>query len=115
MTKQISHREAHKMWSEKQLALFRQMGAQERLNAVKSGALEHWTATDRDAALNLIGGIAIDDFSQPTPRTVCFEAARQPLPEQTMRAAWWDVFMIMAGGGWATAIIVTAAHSYNLF
>lgn len=115
MTERISHEDLHKDWSDKQLALFREMGTRERLNSVKSGGLEHWTEADRDAALNLIGGIATNDPSPPAPRTVRFEPAVHPLPEQTMRATRWDWFMIAASGGWTGIIITTAAHAYGLF
>lgn len=115
MTKRISHTEAHQAWSEEQLALFHQMGGQERVNTVKSGALEHWTEAARIAALDLLGDIGTKPTSSPTSQTVRFEHARQPLPPQAVRTARLDRFMITAGSGWTAIMIATAAHAYGFY
>lgn len=115
MIDRISHEEAHEEWSEKQLAQFRQMGERERLNLVKSGALEHWTEAARADALDLLGGNEPEPARLPTPQNFCFEHAHHPLPPQAMRAARMDRFMIAAGSGWAAIMIATAAHAYGLY
>lgn len=114
MTERISHTEAHEVWSEEQLALFHQMGARERLNAVKSGALEHWTEAARAAALDLLGDNEIRPASSPTPQTVRFEHARHPLPPQAVLAARMDRFMVAASVGWTAIMIAAAANAYGL-
>ena len=115
MKDQISHKEAHEKWSEKQLALFRQMGAQERLNTVKSGALDHWTEATRTAALDLLGDNGTKETSSPSPQPTRFEPAHYPLPPQPMRAKRMDLLMVVAGGGWATIMIGITAHAYGLY
>tara|TARA_R110000850_G_scaffold20172_2_gene60190 strand:+ start:6425 stop:6772 length:348 start_codon:yes stop_codon:yes gene_type:complete len=115
MKDQISHEEAHEEWSVKQLSLFRQMGAQERLNTVKSGALEHWADAARATALDLLGDNGTKATSSPTPQPTRFEPANYPLPPQAMCAKRMDLFMIATGGGWAAIMIATAAQAYGLY
>jgi hypothetical protein len=115
MTDRIPHTEAHEEWSKKQLVLFRRMGTRERLNALKSGALEHWTEAVRAAALDLLGDNETQILSSPTPQALRFEPARNPLSPQAMRAARMDRFMIAAGVGWAAIMIATAARTYGLY
>lgn len=115
MTDQISHSEAHEMWSKKQLTLFHKMSPIERLNAVKSGALEHWTEATRAAALDLLGDKGTKALSSPAPRSRRFEAARHPLPPQSVRTARMDWFVSAATGGWTVVMLATAAHAYGLY
>ena len=115
MADRISNEEAHELWSEKQLVLFREMGTRDRLNAVKSGSLENWTDATRAAALDLLGDNETKPASSPTQKTFRFEHARHPLPPQAVRSARMDLFMITASGGWTTAMIATATHAYGLY
>lgn len=115
MTERISHTEAHEFWSAEQLVLFRQMDARERVNTVKSGALEHWTEAARAAALDLLSENGSKATNPSTSRTRHFEPARHLLPEQIVRAARVDQFMIAAGGGWTAIMIATAAHAFGLY
>lgn len=91
------------------------MGAQARLNTVKSGALEHWTETARAAALDLLGDYRAKAISPPTTQTRCFEHARHPLPQQAVRTARMNWFTVAASVGWAAIVIATAAHAYGLY
>ena len=115
MADRISNEEVHEIWSEKQLVLFSEMGRRERLNALKSGALEHWTANTRTAALDLLGDIENTPTASPPTQQVRFERASYPLPLLPMRAPRMDRFMIAASGGWIVAMIATAAHAYGLY
>lgn len=115
MTEQISHTEAHEIWSEKQLVLFSKMKMRDRLIAVKCGALENWTDATRAAALDLLGDNETKIASSPSQKTLRFESARHPLLPQSVRSARTDWFMIAAGSGWAAIMIAIVAHVHGLF
>jgi len=114
MTDRISHAEAHKLWSEKQLTLFREMGTRERVNAVKSGALDHWTEITRGAALDLLGEARNRGSAWTSLQTRKFEPAHHPLPQQARHASRFDLTLIAAGTGWAAMMIAVAVHAYGI-
>lgn len=115
MTDQISHTEAHEKWSEKQLSLFKAMKPRERLNAVKSGALEHWTKAARDAALDLFGHDESRASISYTPQTLRFEPALYSLPRQATYSSRLDPTLFAAVLGWVVIIIATAGQAYGLY
>lgn len=115
MTDRISHTEAHEQWSEKQLVLFRGMGPHERLNAVKTGALKHWTEAPRAAALDLLGDDENPAATSHTPQTLCFEPAHHTLPPQAMKPTRIDLTLGAAGVGWAVIIVTTAVHASGFY
>lgn len=115
MTESISNVEAHEIWSENQLAEFQRMSARERLNAVKTGALEHWTETARATGLDLLGENGSKATNPPTSRTHHFEQARHPLPPQLVRPPRIDWFVFAASIGWTAIVIATAARAYGFY
>lgn len=115
MADRISNEEAHELWSQEQLALFRQMQSRERLHAVKSGALEHWTEAERNEALDLLGEHA-KQASTPYPAQMCkFEPALRSLPSQLTHAPRIDRMLIAAGMGWAVIMLAAAGRAYWFF
>lgn len=114
MTERISAEEAHELWSQQQLELFREMGTRERLNALKTGALENWTEATRDAAFDLLGDLEIKPVSASSQKTSSFEPARHPLPLLILRSTRTDRFVITAVGGWTAVMLATAAHAFGL-
>lgn len=115
MTESISNVEAHEIWSENQLAEFQRMSARERLNAVKSGALEHWTEAARAAGLDLLSDAGSKTISSSTPQTRRFEHAPHPLPPLVVRTPRMDWFVGAASIGWAAIVIATAARAYGFY
>ena len=114
MTERISHTEAHKLWSDAQLAVFRKMRTRERVNAVKSGALEHWTEPAREAALDLLGDVGNRGGTWTTLQTRKLEPALHPLSPQARHSSRVDLTLISAGTGWAAMMIAVAVHAYGI-
>ena len=110
----LSNEEAHEFWSAEQLTAFQKMSNRERLNAVKSGALEHWTETARDAALDMLAPGEPVNVEADMERFTEFERAEHALPPQAEHSAQFDLNLIAAGAGWAAMMIAVAAHAYGI-
>lgn len=115
MPEAISHEEAHASWSTAQLEVFRNMTPQARLDAVKTGALEHWTADDRDTALDLIADAPqrAEQAANSTPRR--FEPATADLPPITLHPPRFDRMIAVATIGWLLIACALTGHVYGLY
>jgi hypothetical protein len=111
----LSHAEVHAKWSTGQLMAFYAMSCPERLNAVKSGALEHWTADDRNAALDILSRSAVPEHVHEEPGLGRFEPASQPIPQFATNSPLFDRPMITAMVGWALLVGATAGRAYGLY
>lgn len=112
MTGAISHAEAHKAWAEAQLVAFRAMSPRQRISAVKSGALEHWTETTRAAALDLLGAEEIKPDLSAGGQIHGFEPALCPLPPLATTSPRFDRLLMATLGGWAVLMIAVTVQAY---
>ncbi len=115
MKDQISHEKAHEAWSEKQFALFQNMGARERLHTVKTGALEHWTTADRDAALELIAQAPSARQDTLSSKRLRFEPALIPLPALKARPTRVDPMVAAAVAGWLFITTALVGRVYGFY
>lgn len=115
MTQAITHAEAHADWSAAQLATFRNMSPQARLDAVKSGALEHWTPADRDSALDLIADAPRKEQHAVPAKRLRFEPAQTPLPSLRTHPPRIDPMTAAAATGWLLITFALAGHAYGFY
>ena len=111
----LTHAQVHTEWSAAQLIMFRAMSSQDRLMALKTGALENWTELDRNAALDLIGTI---NRTPPPPTvkstSIPFEPAKYHLAPLATRSRGFDRVKILAAMGWVLILATLAGHAYRL-
>ena len=113
MDQTISHEEAYASWSSAQLEAFRNMTPQARLDALKTGALEHWTPDDRDAALDLMADAPqqAEQTANSTPRR--FEPATAALPPITLHPPRFDRLIAAALAGWLIIAVGLTGHVFG--
>jgi hypothetical protein len=111
----LSNEQVHVIWSHEQLAAFKHLSEKARLEAVKTGALEHWTEADRNAAFDLIGGEITAVSTNPMSTALAFEAPLKPLSRQGPRSRWPAPLPTLAGAGWIAIVALVAAYIYGLF
>ena len=115
MPERLSNQEAHEFWSAEQLTAFQKMSNRERLNAVKSGALEHWTQTARDAALDMLAPGEPVNVEADMEQFTEFEHAEHALPSLQVRTPLFDQTTAVAAVGWAFCVLLAAASAFGLF
>lgn len=115
MPQAISHEEIHATWSSTQLTAFRNMTPQARLDAVKTGALEHWAPDDRNAALDLVANAPQkpERGAHAPPRR--FEPATAALPPITLRPPRFDRMIVVAAVGWGLIACALTGHVHGLY
>jgi hypothetical protein len=111
----LSHEQVHTIWSHDQLVAFKRLPQKARLEAVKTGALEHWTKADRDAALDLMVGKTAPTVTKSMPTEIAFEAPIKPLAPLALRSRWPAPLPTLAGAGWIAIVALFAAYVYGLF
>lgn len=115
MTQAISHSEAHADWSATQLAAFLNMTPQARLDTLKTGALDHWTPEDRDAALNLVVNAPKKPENAVRSDRRQFEPVKASLPLLPLRPPRFDPMIITAAMGWLLITLALAGHAYGFY
>jgi hypothetical protein len=115
MEQTLSHAQVHAIWSQEQFARFATMSHKDRLDAVKTGALEDWAATERDKAFDLLGNKETVAATSAVPTTAAFEAPSFPISRLTRRSRWPDPFISLAGGGWIAIVALVSACIYIIF
>jgi len=110
----LSHEQVHAIWSHDQLVAFQRMSQKARLEAVKTGALEHWTKPDRDTAFDMVGGAITAAATNAIPTTLAFEAPQKPISSLALRSRWPTSLITLAGGGWLAIVALVSAYVYSL-
>lgn len=115
MPQAVTHAEAHAGWSAAQLKAFQKMTPQARLDAVKTGALEHWTPEDRDAALDLVANAPKFPETAVHSDRHQFEPVKTSLPSMAYRPSRFDPMIITAAMGWLLITLALAGHAYGFY
>lgn len=114
--KTSSHRQIHEEWSRQQLEKFRMLRPADRLLAVNTGALKHWTTRDREEAHRLFGtNPRGPSLTLPAISTRNFEPARKPLPPLATRSGRVDFLLAAAFGGWLLILSALSGHAFGLY
>lgn len=115
MPQTITHAAVHAAWSHAQLAAFRNMTPQARLDAVKTGTLEHWAPDDRDTALDLVANAPPPPERAAHATSRRFEPATAALPPITLRPPRFDRMIAVAAVGWLLIACALTGHAYRLY
>lgn len=114
--KTSSHEQIHKEWSRQQLKQFRSLSPADRLLAVNTRALDHWTTRDQEDALRLFGS---DNLAPPLILPALdaqdFEPAQKPLPPLATHSGRGNFLLAAALGGWLLIISAFSGHAYGLY
>ncbi len=111
-----SHKAIHEEWSRQQLENFRSLSPADRLLAVNTGALEHWTTRDREEAHRFFGtNTRGPSLTLPAISTRNFEPARKPLPPLATRSGRVDFLLAAALGGWLLILSALSGHAFGLY
>lgn len=109
--KRLSNTEEHSVWSQMQLARYREMQTRERLNLLKSGALDQWTEETRNVAIDLLGDKAqLEDKDE----VIDFEPALSPLPALVTHSPTLDRTLLTAASGWLLISVAVTTHAFWL-
>ncbi|MDA8365317.1 MAG: hypothetical protein M0Z84_16245 [Gammaproteobacteria bacterium] len=112
----LSQQQIHEEWSGQQLENFRLLPPEDRLLAVKTGALRHWTAQDREKALRLFSSAnGPEKLKLPAIKVQDFGPAQKPLPPLATLSGRVDFLLAAALGGWLLILSAFSGHAFGLY